>query len=283
MKKKLLIALTASAAGLVLLVFLLFVKGGDMLTLPQRIEVDRYLSVNPFFDEETGEETSFVQVATANNSESTQKNTFLWFLNRYESEASYVELDIAFDADKRPCLGDSYEDVEESPVLLERVLNYINEKEDKETGLVINLREYTNLESLSACLSQSGMQRRTVITGVNEKSVDSVKSFFPNICVLCDYDSDTKSSLEELKEAGADGIICPSDKVSASLMKKSKELDLHVWVRCENEVYGTIKAMNYCVDGVISTVPEVACMIRNSWGENIIDDVRSAKNYYDLK
>ena len=55
MKKKLLIALPACVAALIMLAFLLFFKGGDMLTLPQRIEVDRLLSVNPFFDEETGE------------------------------------------------------------------------------------------------------------------------------------------------------------------------------------------------------------------------------------
>ncbi len=283
MKKKLLIALPASAAALILLAFLLFVKGSDKLTLPQRIAVDHYLSVNPFFDEETGEEKCFVLVATANNSESTQKNTFLWFLNRYESEASYVELDVAFDADKRPCLGDSYEEVGEEPVLLERVLFYIDEKEDKETGLIINLKEYTNLESLSACLYQNGMQRRTLITGVNERSLPSVKAFFSSVAVLCDYDSDTKSSLEELKEAGADGIVCSSDVVSKSLVNEAKELDMCIWVRCENEVYGTFKAMNCCVDGVISSAPEVACLIRDSWGKTVIDDVRSAGESYDLK
>ena len=96
MKKKLLIALPACVAALILLVFLLLFKGGDMLTLPQRIEVDRLLSVNPFFDEETGEQTGFVHVANANNSPSTKKNSFLWFLNKYESPASYIELDVAF-------------------------------------------------------------------------------------------------------------------------------------------------------------------------------------------
>ena len=101
--------------------------------------------------------------------------------------------------------------------------------------------------------------------------------------IFCDYDSDTKSSLKELKELGADGIICSSDKLSKSLVKKAKEHDLRLWVRCENKVYDTIKAMYYCVDGIVSTEPDVACMIRDSWGENIIDDVKGVKESYNIK
>lgn len=283
MKKKLLIALPVCLAALVLLAFLLFFKGGDMLTLPQRIAVDRFLSVNPFFDEETSEQTAFVHVANANNSPSTQKNSFLWFMNKYESSASYIELDVAFNKDKAPCLADSYEEANENSVALERILAHIEEKQDSDKGLMINLSEYSYLESLHATIGRADMQSRTVITGVNENSLIFVKNHLPEIPVLCDYKSDTKSSLEELKERGADGIICGSDKLTKSLIKKARELDLLVWVRCENEFYGTVKALNYCVDGIVSTEPEVACMIRDSWGENIINDVKGVKESYDIK
>jgi len=282
-KKKLLIALPACVAALIMLAFLLFFKGGDMLTLPQRIEVDRLLSVNPFFDEETGEQISFVHVANANNSPSTEKNSFLWFLNKYESSASYIELDVAFNNEKIPCLADSYEAANENSVTLERILVYVNEQNDSERGFVINLNEYSYLESLNGMICQMSMQNRTMITGVNEKALSSVKKFMPELSVLCDFDSDTKSSLKELKELGADGIICSSDKLSKSLAKKAKEHDLRLWVRCENKVYDTIKAMYYCVDGIVSTEPDVACMIRDSWGENIIDDVKGVKESYNIK
>ncbi len=283
MKKKLLIALPACVAALVLLAFLLFFKGGDMLTLPQRISVDRFLSVNPFFDEETGEQTAFVHVATANNSLSTKKNSFLWFLNKYESSASYIELDVAFNNDKVPCLADSYEEANEDSVTLERILIHLEENQDSDTGFVINLSEYSYLDSLSAAIGRADMQSRTVITGVNENSLIFVKNHLPEIPVLCDYNSDTKSTLEELKEHGADGIICCPDKLSKSLVRKAETLGLQIWVRCENEFYGTVKALNYCVDGIVSTEPEVACMIRDSWGENIINDVKGVKDSYDIK
>lgn len=283
MKKKLLIALVVCVAVLILLPFALFFKGGDMLTLPQRISVNRFLSVNPFFDEETGEQTAFVHVANANNSPSTQKNSFLWFLNKYESSASYIELDVAFNDDKTPCLADSYEEANESSVTLERILLHIKEKQDSDTGLLINLSEYSYLDSLYAAIGRAGMQSRTVITGVNENSVIFVKKHLTKIPVLCDYNSDTKSSLEELKTRGADGIVCYPDELSKSLIRKAKELDLLVWVRCENEFYGTVKALNYCVDGIVSTEPEVACMIRDSWGKNIINDVKGVKESYNIK
>ncbi len=283
MKNKLLIALPACVAALILLAFLLLFKGGDMLTLPQRIEVDRLLSVNPFFDEATGEQIGFVHVATANNSPSTKKNSFLWFLNKYESPASYIELDVAFNKDKMPCLADSYEEANDNSVPLERILLHLNEQKDSDTGLVINLSEYSYLESFSAAICQMNMQRRTVVTGVNEKSLISVKKYLKEIPVLCDYDSDTESSLKELKELGADGIICSSDELSKSIVSKAKELDLRIWVRCDNKFYGTVKALSYCVDGVVSTEPEVACIIRDSWGENIIDDVKGIKESYNIK
>ncbi|MBQ5825352.1 MAG: hypothetical protein IIW48_11180 [Clostridia bacterium] len=280
MKNKLLLALPAVA---VLLVFLLFFKGGDRLTLPQRIAVNGYLSANPFFGEESGDLLHFVDVAAGNDSEATEKNTFLWFLNRCDGDATYVELDIAFDSDNRPCLADSYDTVGENPVLFERVLGHIGGLDYKEVRLVLNLREYTNLESLNAAICQNNMQRRTLITGVNEISLPAVVKCFNNVNILCDYDSHTKSSLEQLKELGARGIICSADKLTKSLADEAKELEMLIWVRCDNEVYGTLKAMNYCVDGVVSSVPEFACMVRDSWGDLLIDDIRGVKGYYDLK
>ncbi len=281
MKKKLLLIAVPVIA--VLLVFLLFFKGGDFLTLPEKIAVDGYISVNPFFDEESGELVNFVNVAAANDSESAENNTFLWYLNRYDSVASYIELNISFDADKRPCLADSYDTVSENPVLFERILTHIAEQQDDQVGFVLNLCEYTYLESLNAAVCQQGLQGRTLITGVDENSLATVKKSFSKVPVLCDYDSDTKSSLARLKEMGADGIICSSGKLTKSLVDKARELELRIWVRCENEVYGTVKAMNYCVDGVVSSVPDVACMVRDSWGEQIIEDIKGVKEFYDLK
>ena len=283
MKKKLLIALTACVAALILLPFLLFFKGGDMLTLPQRITVNRFLSINPFFDEETGEQTAFVHVANANNSPSTRKNSFLWFLNKYEGSASYIELDVAFSSDKVVCLADSYEEANEDAVAFERILAHLKENQDTETGLLINLSEYSYLDSLNAAIGRAGMQGRTVVAGVNENSLIFVKNHLTQIPVLCDYNSGTKSSLEELKTLGADGIICSSDNLSKSLVRKARELDLLVWARCENEFYGTVKALNYCVDGIVSSEPEVACMIRDAWGENIVNDIKSVKESFDIK
>lgn len=281
MKKKLLLIAVPVIA--VLLIFLLLFKGGDCLTLPQRMAVDSYVSVNPFFDEESGEPLHFVNVAASNDSEAAEKNTFLWLLNRYDTDASYIELDIAFDAQKRPCLADSYDTVGEKPVLLERVLLYLAEQQDKETGFVLNLREYTYLEGLNAAICQEGLQARTVITGVDENALATVVKCFNDVPVLCDYDSGTKSSLMQLKEMGADGIICSSDKLTRSLANKAKELEMLVWVRCENEVFGTMKALSYCADGIVSSVPNVVCMARDSWGKQVVDDIKGVRDYYDLK
>ncbi|MBQ8026538.1 MAG: hypothetical protein IJ261_00310, partial [Clostridia bacterium] len=104
MKKKLLLAIPAF---LILLLFLAFFKGGDSLTLFQKIQTDQFLASNPFVDEESGEIIHTVHVAAANNSENTAQDSFLEFRNRYDSAASYVELNISFGKDGVAYLADS--------------------------------------------------------------------------------------------------------------------------------------------------------------------------------
>lgn len=268
MKKKLLIALPVCII-LSVIAFLAFHKGEDTLTYFQRKQVTEMFASVPFVDAKTGELIHPVAVAAANDSTGAEKNTFLWFLNRYDSVADYVKLDIAFSREGVPYLGESYDTVTQDSVKLERVFMHFLEQNDETTGLVLNLCEYTSLDLLSANIEQFGMQRRTIIVGVNEGSLSVVKHYFQKTAVLCTYDSDTESSLEELAKAGADGIVCAPDKLTDSLVTKADELGLIVWADCGDELYGTVKAMNFCVDGVISETPEMACYIFDAWCANV--------------
>ncbi len=273
MNKKLLIALPVCALLLILLAFAAFFKGTDTLTFFQKIHVNSMLSSNPFLDEETGDIINPVSVAAANDSNTAQTDTFLWFRNRYESDASHVELDIAFDRDGRAYLADSFDSVKPESVPFERVLAYIVENGDESTGFVINLCEYTSLGTLAANIEQLGLQYRTVIVGIDENALPVVRQYFGKTPLLCSYDSDTNSSLEELAEAGADGIICKSDKLTKSLVKKTEKLGLLLWVDCEDDLYDTVKAFDCCVDGIVSSEPDMASYIYGSWNENLIDEI----------
>lgn len=274
MNKKLLKALPVCALLLILLGFLAFFKGADTLTFFQKIHVKSMLSSNPFVDEETGDIVNFVSVAAANDSTNTDSNSFLWFRNRYESDATHVELNIAFDRSGVPYLADSFDDVTKDSVPFERVLRHVVDQGDDETGFVLNLCEYTSLGTLVANIEQLGLQYRTVIVGVDENALSVVKYYFTKTPVLCTYDSDTDLSLKELAEAGADGIICEADKLTKSLVKETEELGLLLWVDCGDDFYDTVRALNFCVDGIVSDVPEMAVFIHSSWDKNLIDGVK---------
>lgn len=275
MKNKLLKALPVCALLLILLGFLLFFKGADTLTFFQKLHVNSMLSSNPFTDEETGETVNPVSFAAANDSTNTDTNSFLWFRNRYESDATHVMLDIAFDRSGTAYLESSFDSVTEQSVPFERVLRYVVEQGDGETGFVLNLCEYTSLAGLAANIEQLGLQYNTVITGVNENALSVVKRYFAKTPVLCTYDSKTKLTLEELSEAGADGIICKADKLTGSLVKKARSLGLLVWVECGDDLYGTIRAFNFCVDGIITSNPEMASYIYGTWNEDLIKDIKA--------
>lgn len=275
MNKKLLKALPVCALLLILLGFLAFFKGADTLTFFQEIHVKSMLSSNPFIDEETGDIINSVSIAAANDSTNADSNSFLWFRNRYDSDATHVELNIAFDRSGVPYLADSFDSVTEESVPFERVLRHVVEQGDEETGFVLNLCEYTSLGTLAANIEQLGLQYRTVIVGVDENALTVVKYYFSKTPVLCTYDSDTDSSLKELAEAGADGIICDADKLTKSLVRKTEELGLLLWVDCGDDFYDTVRALDFCVDGIVSDIPETAIFTHGYWNENLLPRVKN--------
>lgn len=275
MNKKLLKALPVCALLLILLGFLAFFKGADTLTFFQKIHVKSMLSSNPFIDEETGDIINSVSIAAANDSTNADSNSFLWFRNRYDSDATHVELNVAFDRSGVPYLADSFDSVTEESVPFERVLRHVVEQGDEKTGFVLNLCEYTSLGTLAANIEQLGLQYRTVIVGVDENALTVVKYYFSKTPVLCTYDSDTDSSLKELAEAGADGIICDADKLTKKLVKKTEELGLLLWVDCGDNFYDTVRALDFCVDGIVSDIPEIAIFTHGYWNKNLLPRVKN--------
>lgn len=277
MKKKLLIILPACALAAIFLCFLLCFKGQDNMTLIQRANAGRYLSKNIFIDDETGEKIRSVYVAAANDSEAAEADSFLWFRNRYESVATHVELNLAFDSEGTAYLADSFDSANESAVTFERVLRFVLDQEDTRTGFVLNLHEYTNIASVAANIESLELDGRTVITGVNENSVYAVSRYFRNTLVLCDYSGKNILTLEQLQERGADGILCSYKDFSPSLLKKAKEFNLQVWVNCEADLYGTIKAIYHGADGIISANPDAASYCVQRWGDERLLKMLSTK------
>lgn len=273
MKKKLLIALLVCVAAVVILCLVFFTKGAGDMSLAQRIRAGGFLSEQILYNEETGEPLREVFVAAANDSEAAQTDSFLWFRNRYDSVSSHVELNVAFGSDGTAYLADSYDSVTENSVKLERVLDFLSEKNDSYRGFLFNLCEYGKLADFAAFSEAFELKNRCFITGADELSVSSVSKYFREIPVLCSYSSDTVSSLEQLKERGADGIIFDFADFSPSLIKSAKKVGLCVWVDCGADIYATVKAVYYGADGIVSSNPDMASQCIQDWGyeENLLD------------
>lgn len=273
MKKKLLIALPVCVLTIVILCLVLFTEGKGDISLAQRIRADGFLSEKILYNEETGEPVRKVYVVAANDSEAAEKDSFLWFRNRYDSIASHIELNIAFGSDGTACLADSFDSVNENSVKLERVLGFVHEKNDLYKGFLFNLCEYSDVATFASTLEALELEKRSFIKGIDENSLSVISRYFRNIPVLCSYSSDTVSSIEQLKENGANGIICYYTDASPSLIRLAKESGLSVWVECEADIYVTVKAIYYGADGIISTNPDMVSHCIQDWGtdENLLE------------
>ncbi len=273
MNKKLLIASSACVVFVVVICFLLFIKGGDSMNAFERSQVDRFLSVNPFIDEESGDVVRTVSIAAANNDESAERNSFLWFRNRYDQGTSHVLVNVAFNTDGKACLADSFAEANGNSVDFQRVVRQLIQEDDEQTGFVINLCEYGALRDFASTLGAFELERRSVVIGVNENALPVVSESLINVPVLCDYSSATKSSLEELKENGAAGIYCHTEDFSYTLLEKAKSLGMLVWVNCEDEIFGTLEAMYYLADGIVSSKPQMAVLAMDNWTPELADEL----------
>ncbi len=276
--KKALICVVSAVVLLVVSLLLFVYKGSDSVTFFQRQNINQYFASVPF-EQDPGGNNILEPVAVACGTDGYPCDTFLGARNQIDYATGYVHVKVAVTEENEVILAQGFTDYTEDSVRLSRVIKQLND-EYEENGIVVELSEYSRLGALNAVLVNRGMESNFVITGVNENAVSYVKSFLPYIKVLCDYDSENRLSLEQIKQLGADGILCKNGVFNASLLDKARELGLLVWVDCENDVYSTVSALKFGADGIITQIPDFVISVGMTWSEDVFEDW--VKNNKDL-
>lgn len=269
MLKKALICFCSAAVVLVLCLLLFVYRGSDEVTFFQRQNINQFFAAEPF-EKDAGGNNILMPVAIASGTDDYPSDTFLGARNQIDYATGYIEVKVAVTQENEVVLAESYTSFTEESVRLSRVISQLAE-EYENYGMVIELSEYSRLSYVNAVLVNRNMITRSVITGVNENAVSYVKEFFPQTRVLCDYDGKNRLSLEDIKDRGADGILCSGEAFNDTLLNKAKELGLLVWVDCGSDVYATVKAMKFGSDGIITDRPQFVISLGMMWNEEMFE------------
>lgn len=255
-----------SAVGLLVLCLLLFAyKGSDEVTFFQRQNINQYLADVPF-EQDPGGNNIIMPAAVASGTDGYDSDTFLGARNQIDYGTGCAEFEVIVTDEKEVILAQEYTVFGENSVKLSRVVRQF-ESDFEDCRLVLKLSEYGNLGSLNSLIAGLEKTAKTYITGVHENAVSYVKSFFPQVRVLCDYGDENRLSLEQIKECGADGILCDGEAFNERLLKKAQELGLLVWVDCGKDVYSTVKAMKFGADGLLTERPRLVTALKHGWDE----------------
>lgn len=234
----------------------------------QRQYINQYFNSVPFEKYDNGEYI-VPAVAVASQIDGYGAEEFLGARNQIDYRTGCIEVKVAVTDSGSAVLAESYSSIGDEPVNLSSVIKQM--QEDSADTLVINLSEYSRLSAVNYVLINSYVAGSCVITGVDENAFDAVKSSFPKLNVLCNYGKDSVRTLEELKEAGASGIMMTEETFDKSLAAKAKELDMLVWVDCGDDILTTVEALKFHADGIISSRPGFAHTIINDWNQDAFE------------
>ncbi len=264
-KKGIIIGCAAAAAVLAAVLFCALVPCFHGLTAFQTADVKSFMKSNPFYAVKE-EDRAMLPVAAAVGTNGYDTNTFVGSRIQMETQPDYIEVNLAVDADGRLVLADSYFEAGKDSIEARRVAESLL-KTTGHTSLLVNLAEYTSLNTVAALVTASDRLSNAVIRGVDENTISYVRSYFPSHTVLCEYSHRNKLSLQEIKAQGADGIYCSASMLSAHFAKKVHDAGLVLWVNCKDSAYSIIKTTSMAgyVDGLVTEDPALALAMQRSW------------------
>lgn len=239
-------------------------KGSDCLTFIQRRELNGYLASG--LSRSGGDMmTPDVRVAVACGTDGYEPGSFLGARNQADYKTGSVHLKVSADAEKQPVLSGGFADIGEESVSLLRAFEEL--EKSKVYFLVLELSEYTALPYIDAFLVNTGYTEKTVITGVYQSALATVREQMPHCTILCDYSDENILTLEQIAQLGADGIICSGKALNADVFTQAEQLGLIVWADCSDDVYSTVKALWLDPQGLVTKLPYLADGLRSGWHE----------------
>ncbi|MCL2508639.1 MAG: hypothetical protein FWF05_05640 [Oscillospiraceae bacterium] len=184
--------------------------------------------------------------------------------------ADCLEINVAFRVDGTPVLAKSDLYVTDRSYPLEEVIKKIYRKRD--TRLMINLNEFSDLEALYTLLSDYGMLRRMFIANVNKDTSLYVARRYPGLELVYDADANADLSSEAVCariiaaafENGASGIRCRVGQITDEFQTLLRErTPLKLYITGADSEYEQYLALSRSPDGIQTKNPRALRKIRD--------------------
>ncbi len=176
----------------------------------------------------------------------TVENSYLSAKTGVNAGAQAISADISFSKDGTPVLAAKLKDADENAVQLERVFQYLADKEN--ISMFLNLKQATNLPAIEKLVEQYSMRNRVFFTGANKNQVPYLQSKAPSVSIYLEI-SPSKNKPDDplyylgLAETainlGVSGVNCDSSLVNKTLIETVKAYGLVF------SVYGVEKEVDF--------------------------------------
>lgn len=138
--------------------------------------------------------------------------------------ANVVTLDICFDSDSVPVICRDFDDISDSTLRLEKVLELITgEDEYSAVNLNLRLRQLSSFETLNALIKKYGIDNRVIISGIDRNRYALITGDDTPASLFFDYEvkgtaEETTAEIAELQKMyNISGVIIDAKSIDAQL------------------------------------------------------------------
>lgn len=176
----------------------------------------------------------------------TVENSYLSAKTGVNAGAQAISADISFSKDGTPVLAAKLEDADENAVTLERIFQYLADKEH--VSMYLNIKQVTNLPAIEKLVEQYAMRKRVFFTGANKNQVPFLQSKAPSvrICLEIKPQKDKINDplycselVETAMNLGVFGVHCDGKLAGKTLVETVKMYGLTF------SVYGIEKEVDF--------------------------------------
>lgn len=236
-------------AALIFLIVLGFQKNQEKQDLKELSEKDIQLSASLMVTAETG-------------CLDTVENSYLSVKTGINAGAQAISADISFRKDGTPVLASKLKDADENAVTLERVFQYLADKEH--VSMLLNLKQVTNLPAIEKLVERYAMRKRVFFTGANENHAPTLQSKAPTVSIFLEI-TPQKNKIDDpeyclaLAETainlGVSGVHCSGKRVSKTLIETIKAYDLVFSVYGVEKEDDFYQMLDMGVDNIVTKDP----------------------------
>ncbi len=190
-------------------------------------------------------------------------NTFESFEAAFKSGATCIEINVAFRDDGIPVLARGNDFVTERSETLENVLKFV--KEHSYIRLFLNLKEFTDTESVFSVINKYGLQNLIFFSDMDVSSAEYIVEQYQIINMVFTVPGDADLSDENVRASLVDGALkfgalgfkCDIGQYTPEFAELLRKNNMMIIITGANGKYQLYDALSRNPDGILTSRPDM--------------------------